>query len=444
MTLSRRSVLKALTLPVLTGLGAVGCGSGERTVQVAVVWTDWELTQFERVMNEFSRRYNIGYSLLSMGDDTTAFLSNEVTASAEPDVALVPQPGLVLSDSTRKLLAQVDWPSNDAPSWRSLLAIRAGSQSGGQYGVWFKAAHESMVWHGADLQVPSAGWDWDTWVRQCQALAGRGRPPLSIGAADGWVPALWFANVLLSIDPPLYHSLAVTDSNGPVGGPGPTWDNPKVRLALTRLADVWRIDGVFPGGPERALVTQFDQSVLDVFGSGDAAMVVGADFFWPIIKNSTTFPLDQVRWFRFPSKPGENGPVVVAGDAAVLFPRPGRESYGRQLIGWLQTPDAAKIWAGAGGYLSINDKVTVSDYHDYPASMHTDQLIQDVSQGWPPANSAAFDLADVLGGPLLGGDGAGTWKIFTDFFTAVAVKRSAVPDAIDAVVTALDQGQGGS
>lgn len=440
MPLSRRGALKSLALPVLTGLGAAGCGSGGQTVQVAVVWTGWELTQFERVMDEFSRRYNIGYSLLSMGNDTTAFLSNEVTALAEPDVALIPQPGLLRSDPTQKLLARVGWPADDAPSWRSLLA----SPDGSQYGVWFKAAHESMVWHGADLQVPPAGWDWDTWVGQCHALAKRGRPPLSIGAADGWVPALWFANVLLSIDPPLYHVLAVKYSNGPDGGPGPTWDNPSVRLALSRLAEVWRIDGAFPGGPERALVTQFDQSVLDVFGSGDAAMVVGADFFWPVIKNSTTFPLDRIRWFPFPSRPRESRPVVVAGDAAVLFPRPGRESYGRQLIGWLQTPEAARIWARAGGYLSINDQVTVPDYRNYPASMRTQQLIQDVRLGWPPAGSAAFDLADVLGGTLGGGDGAGTWKIFTDFFTAVAVQRSAVRDAIDAVVTALDKGLGGA
>lgn len=440
MTLSRRSALKSLALPVLAGLGTAGCAGGGRTVQVAVVWTGWELTRFQQVMDAFSRRYHIGYSLLSMGDDTTAFLRNEVTALAEPDVALIPQPGLVRGDPTQQLLARVSWPAAGAPSWRSLLA----SPAGGQYGVWFKTAHESMVWHGADLQVPPGGWDWDTWVRRCRALARRGRPPLSIGAADGWVPALWFANVLLSVDPPLYHVLAVRYRNGPPGGPGPTWDNPSVRLALGRLADVWRIDGAFPGGPERALVTQFDQSVLDVFGSGDAAMVAGADFFWPIIKNSATFPLDRVRWFPFPSNPGESRPVVVAGDAAVLFRRPGRESSGRQLIGWLQTPEAARIWARAGGYLSINDQVTASDYGDYPASMRTQQLIRDVRRGWPPAGSAAFDLADVLGGTLGGGDGAGTWKIFTDFFTAVAVQRSAVPGAIDAVVTALNEGLGGA
>jgi alpha-glucoside transport system substrate-binding protein len=218
-------------LPVLAGLGAAGCGSGEQTVQVAVVWTGWELTQFERVMKEFSRRYNVGYSLLSMGDDTTAFLSNKVTALAQPDVALIPQPGLVRSDSTQKLLAQVNWPAADAPSWRSLLAA---SPAGSQYGVWFKAAHESMVWYDADLHVPAGGWDWDTWVGQCQALAKRGRPPLSIGAADGWVVALWFANVLLSIDPPLYHMLALKYRNGPVVGRGPTWDNQSVRLGHRR------------------------------------------------------------------------------------------------------------------------------------------------------------------------------------------------------------------
>jgi ABC-type glycerol-3-phosphate transport system substrate-binding protein len=435
--LSRRNALKALTLPCLAGLGTAACDAGGQTVQVAVIWTDWELRQFEGVMAAFSDRYQIGYQLLSMGDDTGAFLGNEVTVAAQPDVALVSAPGLLRSNSMR--LTAVGWPDDDASWWRSLLDVGAGTQ----YGVWFKAAYESMVWHTDDLDVPPGGWGWDTWVGRCRALAAAGRAPLAVGAADGWVLAGWFANVLLSIDPAIYRELAAGYATGMKRGSGPTWDNPSVREALSRLAEVWRIDGAFPGGAERALITQFDQSVLDVFASREAAMVVGADFFWPIITQSGQFPAGNVRWFPFPSKPGEYTPAIVGGDAAVLFRRPGGEGPGRRLIEWLGTPDAARIWAKAGGYLSINDQLTERDY-PYPATMNTAKLIRNVRGGLAGRNPIAFDMADLLGGPLGGADGEGTWKIFTDFFIEVAVRRSSVPGAIDGVIAALDSGSSGS
>lgn len=433
--LSRRNALKALTLPCLAGLGTAACDAGGQTVQVAVIWTGWELRQFERVMVAFSDRYQIGYQLLSMGDDTGAFLGNEVTAAAQPDVALVSAPGLVRSNSTR--LTPVSWPHDDAPSWQSLLDAGAGNQ----YGVWFKAAYESMVWHTDDLDDPPG--DWDAWVKQCNKLAAAGRAPLAVGAADGWVLAGWFANVLLSIDPVIYQELAAGYAGGRKSGSGPTWDNPSVRETLCRLAEVWQIDGAFPGGAERALVTQFDQSVLDVFASREAAMVVGADFFWPIITQSAKFPRGNVRWFPFPSKPGENTPVVVGGDAAVLFQRPGGDGPGLKLIEWLKTPEAARIWANAGGYLSINHQVTESDYK-YPATMNTAKLISNVRGGPAGSDPIEFNMADQLGGPLGGADGKGTWKIFTDFFTEVAVRRSSVAGAIEAVIAALDSGSSGA
>ena len=76
--------------------------------------------------------------------------------------------------------------------------------------------------------------------------------------------------------------------------------------------------------------------------------------------------------------------------------------------------------------------------------MRPADLIASVQRASPDGGPATFDIADELGGPLGGGDGEGTWKIFTDFFTEVAVLRSPVPGAIEAVISALDNGVSGA
>lgn len=442
MAVSRRRVLKALAAGCLAGPGAAGCAAADQTVRVAVVWSGWELSQFTRVMDAFQRRYGFGYSIQSMGNDTGAFLSNEVAADVQPDVALIPQPSLVNASAAR--LAGQAWQPQDAPAWRDLLARRTG---GGldprvQHGVWFKAAYESMVWHWDDLPVPRGGWTWDAWVAHCRALAQAGRPPLAIGAADGWVLALWFANILLSIDPQAYRRLTARYAQGPPAGPGFSWDNPSVWQALQRLAELWQIPGAFPGGPERALVTQFDESVLDVFGYRQAAMVVGADFYWPVITQYTPAAPGRIRWFPFPCKPQEQTPVIVGGDAAVLFRRSAGKTAARHLVRWLATEEAARIWAAAGGFLSINRQVTAHDYR-YPAAMRAADLIARVQQGSPDRGPATVDLADQVGGPLGGDDSKGTWQILTDFFTDVAIRRLPAVRAAGAAIAALDKGVGG-
>jgi alpha-glucoside transport system substrate-binding protein len=441
----RRTALKALALPAvtgLTGLGAAGCGTAAPSLNVAVVWTDWELRQFQKVLDKFTARTQIRCQLLSMGDDTGAFLGNEVTAAAQPDVALVPAPGTVLSNRGR--LTTVPWPVSDASSWRGLLAGPGPDPA--EYGVWFKAANKSMVWHTTDVTPPPGSWDWDTWTAWCKTQANAGRPPLAIGAADGWVLADWFSNVLLAFHPDTYQQLVaayreVALGHSTTAGTAALWKSADVADALHELACLWRTKGLFPGGAERALVTQFDQSVLDVFAAREAAMVVGADYYWPIITQYTRFPPSGVRWFPFPGAAGGQSPVILAGDAAVQFARPGRDQYSQQLIRWLSDPEAARIWAGVGGFLSISHGVADGSYTAYLKndSMQVPELIASVRRP-----DAEFSMADLLSGPLSGGDGAGAWKIFTDFFTDVAVRRIGPGAAVSNAVTALAKGEGGA
>ena len=432
---SRRTALKALTLPVtsgLTGLGAAGCDAGGPALNVAVVWTGWELEQFQKVIDTFTKNTRIQCHLLSMGDDVNAFLGSEVTSAAQPDVALVPQPGTVLSDRGR--LVRQSWPSQDAASWRGLLA----GPDRAEYGVWYKASYKSMVWHTPAVTPPRQGWNWHDWKAWCQERAGDHPRPLAIGAADGWVLADWFSNLLLALCPDTYQALAgayhgLSLGHGTAADAGRYWKDPCVADTLRELGSLWQYPGLFPGGAERALATQFDQSVLDVFGTGEAMMVAGADFYWSTITQYTSFPQSEIGWFPFPRVPPGQNPVITAGDAAVGFSK-----VGNDLIDWLSSPPALRIWAKQGGFLTIDGRVRHEDYR-YPSSMNTDALVRNVQ-----SKDAQFNLSDLLSGPLAGSDGEGAWKIFTDFFADVAVRGVDLDTATATAVNALANGTGGA
>lgn len=417
----RRNAVKLLSLSAISGLAA-GCGLGRNGIRVAAVWSGWELTQFRRVLDAFPDRDAWDITVLSAGDDIAELVGDRVAGTAVPNVALVPRPRLV-RDNYRHLVPLRPATASDT-AWDRLLTL-----DGQVYGRWFKVANKSLVWYRQGLLGFGRPRGWDAWLALCRGLAGRGRPPLAIGAADGWVLTDWFENVLLSIDPAGYRTLAA--------GAG-TWRHPSVGRALRRLGEVWSIPGVFAGGPERALLTQFDQSLLDVFASGRAAMVVGADFAWPVITRYTATPPEQIKWFGFPAI--NKRPVLVGGDAAVLL-RPATRGS-RALLGWLTTPRAADIWGAAGGFLTINDPGRTVDY---PRALDAGPIIDAVVAGSGDGGTVTFDLSDQLGGRLAGADGQGTWKIFTDFFAEVTIPRSRrepvadrIDRAVERTVAALD------
>jgi alpha-glucoside transport system substrate-binding protein len=411
--MKRRSAVKLLSLSALSGLAA-GCGLGRDGIRVAAVWSGWELTQFRRVLDAFPGRDVWDVTVLSAGDDIAALLGNRVAGTAVPNVALVPRPQLVRENHRHLVPLRPATVSDTA--WDQLLTL-----DGQVYGRWFKVANKSLVWYRHGLLGFSPPRDWNAWLALCRGLAGRGRPPLAVGAADGWVLTDWFENVLLSLDPAAYRTLAA--------GAG-KWRHPSVVRALRRLGEVWSIPGAFAGGPERALLTQFDQSLLDVFEFDRAAMVIGADFAWPVITRYTSTPQGHIKWFAFPAI--NKRPVLVGGDAAVQL-RPATQG-GRALLGWLTTPQAAGIWGRQGGFLTINDPHrTVA----YPRAIDAGPIIDEVVMGSGDGGTVTFDLSDQLGGRLAGAEGQGMWKIITDFFAEVTTPGSrleSITDRIDRAV----------
>jgi alpha-glucoside transport system substrate-binding protein len=456
MPISRRALLAAGGAATLSTL--VGCGgpASQGTVRVHVLWSGDELAAFREVMAEFSRRQRWRVELLTVGDDIGALLESQVGRRTRPDVVLLSLSGLALDHAAD--LAPVTEAVSRAQldafplAWRMLVSgPSAGPAAGPDLGVWFKVAHKSLVWYRKDvfrehqITPPESVADW---LKVNRTLAGRGMPPLGIGAADGWVLTDLFENLLLGQDRRVYQALVPTREPGRSGqrpAPAARWREQPVADALTLLAELVRPDGpvpVLPGGVDRALLLQFQDSLVDVFARRRAAMVPAADFATPVI--AQVADPAEVGVFRFPGLPGRPKPLVVGGDLAVL-PQPA-EAGGKAALAWLASPEAARIWARHGGFISPLTAVGADAYGPAVRPYYDtvlDPATRAALRGEDLTQPLTFDLSDQLTGGLAGGDGQGSWQLLQDFVSRVG-RGGDVPAAVGDAVAQFVAAAGGA
>ena len=339
----------ARLLAVLAAALAAGCSAGPpaspsqslrgQKLEVAAVWSGVEQQHFELVLRAFTRQTGVSVTYTSAGYSVPAFLAARLAKGHPPDVAFLPQPGLLRRYAAEHLLVPLDGvvgsavASNYSPAWRQL-----GSAGGRLYGVWFKAANKSLIWYNEGVferagVAPPAGVD--GLVSLAHRLARSGMPAFSVGGQNGWTLADWFSNLYLRLAGPVRYDLLAAHEI--------PWTDPSVIATLRLLARV--LDPhVIAGGARGAVVTSYQESVQQAFATPPAAaMVFEGDFVAGIISGVTPAVLGvNADVFPFPAL-GQPGPMVVAGgDAAVLMRR---SAAGDALIRYLASPQAAAIWA---------------------------------------------------------------------------------------------------
>jgi alpha-glucoside transport system substrate-binding protein len=412
----------AWLLAVLAVALAAGCSAGPsappgqsprgQKLEVAAVWSGVEQRHFEFVLRAFTRQTGVSVSYTSAGYDVPAFLASRLAKGRPPDVAFLPQPGLLRRYAAEHLLVPLDGvvgsavASNYSPAWHQL-----GSAGGGLYGVWFKAANKSLIWYNEGVferagVAPPAGVD--GLVSLAHRLARSGMPAFSVGGQDGWTLADWFSNLYLRLAGPVrYDRLAAHEI---------PWTDPSVVATLRLLARV--LDPhVIAGGALTALVTSYQESVQQAFATPPAAaMVFEGDFVAGIISGVTPAALGvNADVFPFPAL-RQPGPMVVAGgDAAVLMRR---SAGGDALIRYLASPQAAAIWAAVGGFVSPNINLSLSVYPDAISRSIAASLLQ-------AGDNFRFSLSDLTPAGFGGTEGQGMRKSLQQFLVSRDVSGTA-------------------
>ena len=374
-----------------------------QTVEVAATWTGAEQRSFEAVLDLFEEQTGATTRFLSAGDDIAAFLGPKIEGGQPPDVAILPQPGVLQSFAADDVLIPIEDFAGDVVDENFAPGAReVGTVDDTLYAVWFRAAQKSTVWYNthvfedAGVEPPAT---WDELQTTAQTISDFGVAPYSVGVDVGWPLSDLFENIYLrTAGPDMYDQLARHEI---------PWTDQSVKDALTRMSDVLGDGDLIAGGTSGALQTDFTGSVTQMFADPpEGAILFEGNFVGAVVNGETNAKVGpDADFFDFPSIDGSPPAVMGGGDLAALL----KDSEGgKALIRFLATPEAAEVWADLGGYISPNKNVDVSAY--------TDPVDQRVAEALVEAgDSVRYDLSDLQPTAFGATTGQGIWGILTDF-----------------------------
>jgi alpha-glucoside transport system substrate-binding protein len=383
------------------------------TMEVAAVWSGQEQASFKQVLDAFTAQTGTQVTFTSTGDNIATVLRTRLEGNQPPDVAVLPQPGLLRDLVNQNVLKPLDAAVNTAitqnfaPHWKDL-----GSVNGTLYGVFFKGANKSLVWYNvtafrnAGVNPPRT---FDELLTTARTIKDSGVTPFSLGGGAGWVLTDLFENIYLrQAGPDKYDQLSRHQI---------PWTDPSVKDALRTMGRLLSDKSWFAGSVTQ---TTFVQSVDNVLKTPPtAAMTIEGDF----VPGSATQKAEPVRVynaFPFPAI-GSSSPSVVGGGDAVVMLKDTPQA--KELIKFLASPAAAEVWAKLGGFSSPNRNLNPTVYPDEVTRNNATALAQ--------TNLFKFDMSDLAPAEFGGTPGRGEWALLQQFADN--------PSDVDGVANQLEQ-----
>lgn len=308
--------------------------------------------------------------------DVARDLATRIDAGDPPDVAILPNPGLLrtlAADGALVPLDEVldmDTVTRDyAPAWLDL-----GSADGELYGLFSKVSSKATVWYAppafaaAGYEVPAT---WDAMTALADRVVADGRAPFSVvapaGPGSGWALTDWVAQLVLAgCGPELYDRWVAAEV---------PWTDPCVRGAFARFTTVLATPGYLAGGPRAVLTTSDAQGVLPLFTDPPVAYAYAmASFAQAFVTDAhpELVPGDGYDWFPFPTvDPAFAGATTVGGDVVVVLDD---TEAARSFVTFLVGAQAQEAWVQLGGFTSVNRSVPPDAYPDVVARSVAESL----------------------------------------------------------------------
>ncbi len=335
----------------------------------------------------------------------------KVNGGNAPNLAIIPQPGLLTSMVLTGKVVQppaqtVANENNWSPAWKTY-----GSVGGTFYAAPMSSNMKTLVWY-SPKYFASKGYTIPTTFADLMKLSDKiasdmgsnGKPwcgGISSGTASGWPATDWLEEIVLSTfggqtyDDWISHKVKFSDS--------------QIQQAMTTMSK-WMLNPNYVNGGygdvKTVATTTFQNAGLPIL-KNKCAMLQQASFYeaqWP--KGTTVGPDGDVNAFYLPGVSSSvQTPVEGGGEFVAAF---SNDPAVQAVQNYLSSPE----WASsrikvAPGWVSANTKVDQSLYTDPIDKLSAKYLAN-------PNATFRFDASDAM--PAAVGSGA-EWKAMVDWFT---------------------------
>lgn len=350
-------------------LFAVGCAADkENSAGEAIVvfgpYRDAEADRLVESLEEYAE--NAGVVIRYTGSTNfVTDLHRRIGDADAPDIALIPQPGLVAQLVDDELI----FPMDDA-TVRELVdnydsdVLEVAEFDGVDYAVPFRRTMKSVVWFRRDV-FEAEGWVLPTSLDELEALSAtiaaseRGIAPwcfaISDGDATGWAATDWVEDLIVRRQGPDFYDEWTA---GTV-----EFADPAIEKAFIEFSDLVLQPNLVAGGIVDVVSKRVERAWEPLLKSEPGcAMYRQADFAIGWMPNGTDAgPDESLDWFVLPGVAGDEPPLVIGGDEFVQFDnRP--EVNG--LMAFLASSQAGAPWARSGGFLSAKSSISEDEYPD--------------------------------------------------------------------------------
>jgi ABC-type glycerol-3-phosphate transport system substrate-binding protein len=407
----RSSLVVAVVLAVTSTLAACGSGGGGSDDKKVSVWMSVDPLVFDGLKKQIvaeAKAEGITADVQKV-DNINQLIMTKIQANDTPDIALIPQPGVV-ADMVKRNAAK---PLDDVVDVDALKdemvpgTLDAGTVDGKLYGVLVSMNVKSLVFY-PKKAFDKAGYKAPDSLDALTALGDQikkdGTPPwcFAVGsdAATGWPATDWFEDLIMQQSGPDVYKDWVTNKV--------KFDSPEVKKAADYFEKTMFTDGNVAGGRKSIASTAFGDADNPMWDPKPGCMllkqgnfIVSKDF----LPSDVVANVDQnIGVFGFPpATAGGDNPTLGGGDMATLL---SDSASAKKVMKILAGKDIGKDAAPTSSYLS--------PHTGFDATLYPSDLTRQIADVAYKSTEFLYDGSDSMPGAV----GAGTfWKDMTAWIT---------------------------
>jgi len=410
----RRTTLLGTALATVAALSLTACGSGGGSggnSKTVTIWSSIDAPVQAGLEKALKAKLSADGSDITIKWDQVQNINQliitKIQAGDTPDIALVPQPGLVAQmnqlGATKPLDDVVDM--NSLKSSMVPGTLEAGTIDGKLQGLLVSANVKGLIWY-PKKAFDSAGYKPAKTIPELEQLTDQiksdGNTPWCMGiesdTATGWPATDWFEDLIARYGGPDVYNQWVTHEI--------PFTSDVVKQAGAEFDKLMFTDGNVLGGREAIASTNFGTAGNPMFDSKPGCwMYKQGTFITGFFPKSVQSDLDnQVGVFPFPpAQTGGENPVVGGGDLATML---SDDDATKSVMKMLSESDIGTEAAKSGAY--------ISPHKDFDPSGYPNEIMKTAAKAATGATTFLFDGSDQMPGEV----GAGTfWKEITAWIT---------------------------